>query len=472
MVRNVLTWLNEKGLIGTKDFYRKVLSLALPIMAQNIVTNFVNLVNNLMVGKLGTEELSGVAISNQLIFVYSMSISGILAGAGLFTAQFVGRNDEEGVRNTFRYKLFFSGLITLLLIILFYCFGNSLIGTFLNKNSATSAIGLTDIIAKKYLNIMLIGLIPFAVTQVYASTLRETGYVIMPVIASFVAVILNTILNYVLIYGKFGIPELGTSGAAISTVISRIVECSILIFGVWKGKDVHVFIKKSYLFWKLPEDLLKRILLKGIPTFISILSWSVGVTILVQAYSVRGLDAIAAYNIASTVNGIFTNVFGALGVTLLIVVGQLLGAGQMEYARDVNKKIIAFAIVVCIVIAVIMSLVAPLISKGYNTSEDVKRQANYVMWIMASILPCCGFTNCASSTLRAGGLTTLGFILDGMYALCISAPMAVILSRYTNISFVSLFFICQYLEVIKAAIQFYFVKKGDWLQNVVNSGAI
>ena len=218
----------RKKLIGDKSFYKMVLTVTIPIIIQNGITNFVSLLDNIMVGQVGTEQMSGVAVANQLLFVFNICIFGAISGAGIFGAQFYGNRNYEGVRNAFRFKLLFCAGLVLLGILIFSAGGESLISLYLNEEGTSGDAARTLSYGRSYLLCMLAGLIPYALAQVYSSTLREAGETVLPMKAGIAAVLVNLVLNYILIYGKFGAPALGVVGAAIATVISRYVECLIV----------------------------------------------------------------------------------------------------------------------------------------------------------------------------------------------------------------------------------------------------
>ena len=219
----------KKKFIGDRKFYGMVLALEVPIMIQNGITNFVSMLDNIMVGQIGTEQMSGVAIVNQLIFVYNLCIFGGLSGAGIFTAQYFGQKDEEGIRHTFRYKLWMAMILTVLTILLFLGAGEALIQLYLKGGSDGGNLQSTLYYGKKYLNVMLLGLPGFMMVQVYSSTLRECGETVLPMKAGVAAVFVNLALNYLLIYGKFGFPALGVVGAGLATVLSRYLEAAIVL---------------------------------------------------------------------------------------------------------------------------------------------------------------------------------------------------------------------------------------------------
>ena len=193
----------RKKFIGDKQFYKMVLAIAIPIMIQNGITNFVSLLDNIMVGQIGTEQMSGVAIVNQLIFVYNLCIFGGVSGAGIFTAQYFGQKDDEGIRHTFRFKLWVSAILTALVIVIFIIGGESLIQIYLNGSSDGGDLAAALRYGRQYMLVMLCGLPAFMMVQTYASTLRECGETMVPMKAGVTAVLVNLVFNYLLIYGKF-----------------------------------------------------------------------------------------------------------------------------------------------------------------------------------------------------------------------------------------------------------------------------
>ncbi|MFA6935209.1 MAG: MATE family efflux transporter, partial [Sphaerochaetaceae bacterium] len=323
---------------GTKAFYKMLLAVAIPIMVQQGFTNFVSMLDNIMVGRVGTEQMSGVAIVNQIIFVYNLCLFGGLSGVGIFTAQFFGKGDKEGIRNAFRFKLMLGFGLTALAIAALSIFSEPLIIQFLHDTGDGGSLEATLAYGRQYMSVMLLGLPAFMMVQVYSSTLRECGETIIPMKSGIAAVLVNLVFNYLLIYGKLGFPQLGVTGAAIATVMSRYVEAAIVM--VWTHR--HKFVVGVYRSMKVPKQLAKRIIRTGFPLLLNETLWSAGVAILTQCYSTRGLNAVAAYNISNTLTTLFNVVFIAMGNSVGIIVGRLLGCGRMDEAVETNRKIIFF----------------------------------------------------------------------------------------------------------------------------------
>ena len=456
-----------KNLIGTKEFYQKVLFIAMPIILQNGITNFVGLLDNIMVGQVGTDQMSGVAIINQLLFVFNLSIFGGLSGAGIFTAQYYGKGSTEGVRDTFRFKFIISILITVIGVLILFLGDKALIGMFLHDGSSTGNADETLRYGMDYLRVMLIGLIPFAISSVYTSTLRETGETLLPMKAGIAAVIVNISLNYVLIFGKLGLPALGGVGAAIATVIARFAECGIVIVWTHTHKDKNPFIVGAYKSMKIPKSLVKSILVKGSPLMLNEFMWAAGMTMLTQCYSTRGLATVAALNISNTINNVFNVIYIALGSTVAIIIGQLLGAGKMEEAKKESSQLIAFSVASCIVVGVMLSFIAPVFPQLYNTTDEVKELAKNLIYVVALMMPVNAFLNSTYFTIRSGGKTVITFLFDSVFVCCISFPVAIVFAHYTNVPIVLMYILVQSLDLIKCVVGFILVKKGVWLQKMV-----
>ena len=457
----------KKKFIGDKAFYKMVLAVAVPIMVQNGITNFVGLLDNIMVGQVGTEQMSGVAIVNQLMMVYYLCVFGGLAGAGIFTAQYFGQGDNEGIRHTFRYKFWMALILTAGAAALFLTAGESLIQMYLNGSSDGGDLEAALLHGKNYLRVMLLGLPAFMMVQVYVSTLRECGETVVPMKAGIAAVAVNLCLNYLLIYGKMGLPPLGVVGAAIATVVSRYVEASIVMIWTHIHKEKNPYIAGMYRTLKVPFALAGRFFVKGAPLLVNETLWSAGMAMLTQCYSVRGLSVIAGLNIANTINNMFNVVFIALGDAVAIIVGQLLGAGKMKEARDTDNKIIAFSVISCIGVAVFMVFIAPLFPQLYKTTDEVKAVAVQFIIAQAIFMPQAAFMHATYFTLRSGGKTIVTFLFDSVFVWCVSVPVAYLLSRLTPVPVILIFAMVQAADWIKCIIGFILVKKGVWLQNIV-----
>ena len=453
--------------IGDKAFYKMVVLVAVPIIIQNGITNFVGLLDNIMVGRVGTEQMSGVAIVNQLLLIYNLSIFGAISGAGIFGTQFFGCKDYKGVRHIFRFKMYACLLITFIGAGILFFWGEDLIRLYLHDEGGGQSLEAALSYGKQYLLVMIFGLLPFGVEQVYTSTLRECGETVVPMKAGVAAVLINGVLNFVLIFGYLGFPKLGVVGAALATCIARYVQAAIVIVWTHTHMEKVPYMVGVYNSPLIPLELTKKVIFRGFPLMVNEILWAAGMAMLMQCYSIRGLDAVAAMNISSTISNLFNIVFLAMGNAISIIVGQLLGAGKMEEARDTDTKLVTLSVMSCVVLGALLVWAAPLFPKLYNTSEEVKILAASFMRIAAICMPMHGFIHASYFTLRSGGKTFITFLFDSAYMWCINIPVAYLLSRFTDMDIVPLYFLCQMADMIKCVIGFILIKKGIWLNNLV-----
>ena len=243
--------------IGDKAFYRTVIIILLPLVIQQGITSAVNLLDNLMVGSLGEESLSAVGVVNQILMVFNLTMFGGLSGVSIFGAQFAGKGDVDGMRQSFRAKLYFGMAVVVIGLALLWGFGEQFIGIFLagETDAARRALALSE--GLDYLNIMLFGLFPFMLVQAYAGSMREMGKTVATMVGSVIAILTNLVLNFLLIYPVreltvFGVTftmwgaGMGVRGAALATVIARFVEMFFVLIYAHLHQQRYIFLKGAF----------------------------------------------------------------------------------------------------------------------------------------------------------------------------------------------------------------------------------
>lgn len=461
-----------RRLIGSRAFYAMVIGVVLPIIIQNAFTNFVSLLDNLMVGRIGTEQMSGVAIANQLIFVYNLAIFGAISGASIFAAQYHGAGNHEGVRASFRYKLYICTFISAAAIVLFAAAGSQLILRYLSDTSDPARAAATLDYARQYLRIMLFGLIPFALTQCYASTLRETGETRMPMTAGIIAVLVNLVFNYLLIYGKLGFPCLGVRGAAYATILSRYAELVIIAVYTHTHKNRHRFAEGLYSTMRIPADIVRRIILKGLPLLVNEPLWALSMAVLNRIYSLRGLDVVAAMNISSTVTNLFSVVFLSMGSASSIIIGQALGADETETAKDYASKLLAFSVFLAVIVLGVLVSLSGVIPLLYNTTESVHMLASKIILIGSFVMPLWSLINTAYFIIRSGGNTIVTFLFDSVFSWAVYIPLALALVHLTDLKIQYIYLCVQSTDLLKSTIGVILVQKGVWINKIVSDHTV
>ena len=457
----------RERMFGDRDFYAQMVAVVVPIIIQNTVSNVVSLLDNVMVGRVGTLQMSAVAIVNQLLFVFNLCIFGGLAGAGIFATQYAGAHDDKGVRDCFRVKWMIALSMLACALVVLIAFPKRLIGMYLAQETAQADAAATLGFGMEYLTVMLWGLLPFGVSQVYASILREVGETRLPMFASVAAILVNLVFNYFLIFGKCGFPELGVTGAAIATVLSRYVETAIIVVYTHMKSHHFGFIRGAYRSLRVPKPLMISILRRGTPLLVNEFLWSSGMAVLLQCYSVRGLDVVAACNIATTVSNLFKVVFLSMGNAVAIMVGQALGANDIERAKNCTWRLMTLSVGSNLIMATLLALFAPAIPNIYNTEPHVRQIATQLIYVVAVMMPAYSFSHCCYFTLRSGGKTIITFLFDSVFTWCVNVPAAWLLAYKTGLGIVPLYFGVQALEMVKVVVGFVLVKKGVWIHNIV-----
>lgn len=458
-----------KKFIGSKAFYASVVALILPMMVQQGITQFVNLLDNVMVGRLGTQPMSGVAIVNQIVFIFNLTIFGGLSGASIFGAQFFGKGDREGVRSTFRFRLLFGAVVVVLGMAVFLAWGEDLFSLYLDENASTPAeLTATLNYAKEYTAIIIWGFFPFMIVQCYSSVLRDAGETVGPMVSSMIAIFVNLIGNYLLIYGSFGFPKLGVAGAALATVIARWSEMAYLVFYAHRRKKKFTFLQGAYRSFRIPLPLVRQIAVTGTPLLLNEVFWSIGTAMVSMCYATRGLTAVAATNINSTVWNLFAIVMAAMGNAIGILSGQLLGAGDIQGAKDTVRKLLFFSVAVNLLIGGAIVAVSPLIPFIYNTEAVVRQTATHLLIISGSFLPLSAFTQGSYFTIRSGGKTFITFLFDCVYTWVVCLPIAFLLSSFTSLPLEWVFLCVQAADILKAVIGAVMLKSGIWANNMVS----
>ena len=456
------------SLIGDKNFYRNVLIIALPIIFQNLITNLVSMLDNVMVGQLSTAQIGAVNIvNNNLLFILNVCMFGGSAGAGIFTTQFYGSQDQDGIRYTVRFKLLVCVMLAVVGAGIFLFGSDPLIGLYLQGEGEAQLRAETLFYGREYLFIMLLGVFPFAITNAYASTLRECGQPMVPMVAGIVAMGVNLVGNYILIFGHFGAPQMGVAGAAVATVASRYVETAIVVIWTHKNKAKNPYIVGLYRSFKIPGKLFKSVVVKGMPLLVNEAAYTVGMAFLNQCYSTCGLDVVPALSISTTIYNLMAVVFRSLGNTVGIIMGQKMGAGtdpDTVYAD--NQKLNALCVVAGVAFGGVTVLLSGAFPQLFNTSDSVRTLARDLIVISAVMMPLQAYIFPVYFTLRAGGKTIVTFLFDSGAIWLLMLPIAFIGTRFMAGSILVIFTLCNAMDLFKCFIGYYFLRRRDWIQNL------
>lgn len=446
-----------KEFIGDRQFYRKLLTVTLPLVVQQLITSSVQLVDNVMVGRLGESSIASVSVVNQLFFIVILITFGIMGGAGIYSAQYYGSKDFEKLRQTFRFKILAAMLVGILSFTVFTLFGHTLIGVFSDQED-TVAGGLD------YLRVVRFSILPWVLSVAIANTFRETGVTRPLLYVSLIAILVNTTLNFLLIFGLFGFPRLGIVGAAIATLIARVLELTLtIVLLIRKGKTFSTKLKEIFHVNRL---VLSGILLMALPLTLNEGLWSLGQTTFLHAYSTRGDSALAAMNITNAISQIVFITFGAIATGVAVLVGNTLGEGALDEAKANAKKLIAVSVAFAALMGSILFLLSFFVIDLYDITAFTKRTASFNIRINAFFIPVYSFNMALYFILRSGGDMRSTLMMDSGYMWIVMVPVAIVLAYATSLPVTIMFLIVQSLDIPKLFFALNRYRKGYWIRNL------
>jgi len=446
-----------KSLVGDRSFYKHVIAVAAPLVLQQLITTSVQLVDNLMVGSLGQPAMNSVSIVNQLYFIVILITFGAMGGAGVFSAQYFGSKNFEKLKQTFRFKIIIGFIIAFTSFIIFTFFGESLLGLF-TDDPITVKGGL------QYLNIAKWSAFPWIISVAISNTFRETGITKPLLKISLVAIATNTILNFILIFGLLGFPALGVLGAALATLISRIVEMTLSVILLEKrGSAFNTRLRKLF---NIDKKMLILIIVMALPLTLNEALWSTGQTAFYYAYSRRGENALSGIVITGAISQLVFVTFGGISTAIAVLVGNTLGNNQLQQAKDNAKKLIAFSVFIAIIAGMVLFILSFFIPDLYTATKEAKSIASFNIRVNALFIPIYSFNVALYFTLRAGGDTKSTFLMDAMYMWILPVPTALILSYFTSLPVIYMFLFVQMLDIPKMIFGLSRYRKGHWIKNL------
>jgi putative MATE family efflux protein len=446
-----------KKFLGNKVFYMTTLSIALPIMAQQFVTSFVNLIDNIMIGSVGSLALTSVTVANRVYLIFNSTMFGICGAAGIFIAQYYGAKKYQNCQKILNINLSCGLLVAGLFVVALMTVPRQLMEIF-SSNPAVIEESL------RYIQFAVLTYIPFAMSFSIMMAMRAVGINKIQLIVGLITVVTNTSLNYLLIFGNFGFPTLGVQGAAIATAIARFLELGIYLIILKRHKHFFTFSLRNL--FHLDTSLIRSMIRKAIPLTANEILFSLGLAMIFLSYMRCDESLISAISVVDTVMQIAYIVFGGLSSAISILIGNRLGANQIEEAKANAYKLLAFGVMIGLTISIIFIGVAPLIASFYNVEDMIKETIVMLLRIKSLLLPIYVYNVCVFFTLRAGGDTFSTMLMDSGFLWCAGVLLSTVLSIFTNLSLVQLFAIVEACDLLKLFVATYFFKKGRWAKNM------
>jgi putative MATE family efflux protein len=453
-----------KNKIGPFSFYREALSIALPVMLQQLIMSMVSLIDNFMVAGLGDISMASVNVANQLNFVFLVIINTVSSAGGIYLAQFSGAGDAEGMKHAYRFKVLFGLAAASLYFALCWLIPDKMIAMMTMGNAAQEAIIRTG---SGYLRLSSFTLVPIALSAAIGSSFRETGRPRIPLYISAAATLVNTAGNWLLIYGNLGAPRLEVSGAAIATIIARIFEVSTFLAYVHL-RPVPFFAAFTGIL-KINRRLIGTILSKSGMLFLSEASWISSETIVTALYNGRGgAEVVAGMAAGWTIANIFFLIFGGIWTASAVIIGGTLGAGRLEEARRRAEWIKSGAVVAGVIIgaagALASTLLIPVVFS--NLTATARGISLGLIYVILAYLPLWSLLNAQFAISRSGGDTALGMYADVSVNTLLFVPGAFLLALCTPLDPVPMFAILKVSDIAKYLVARHFLKKERWVRNL------
>lgn len=448
-------------MITDRSYYAALFRIALPIIAQNFVSSLLNVIDVTMIGQLGEVSIAAVGLANQVFFLMILMLFGAYSGVGVFTAQFWGKRDVTSIRKVLGIGLMIGLTGSLLFTVLALGVPGTVLG-FYTEDPAVTALGTN------YLRIVGWSYCITAVTFAYASVLRSTGHVRVPMVVSICALSLKTLLNYGLILGHFGLPALGVEGAAVATLTARLVEMAALLTVVyWRKLPPAARISEMTAF---SREFLGRVLKTSLPVLFNEMLWSLGTTTYNMVYGRIGTEAIAAVNVAASIEGLAFVLFMGIADATGILIGNRIGAGDDAYAFTAARQSLLLTTGAAILVGLVIVAVSQPVLGFYNMSEQAALNARNILRVMGLAL-WIRTTNLVVfiGVLRAGGDTRFCLALDAGSVWLVGVPLAILGGLVLRLPVYQVYLMVIAEEAVKLIIGFWRFLSRRWINNLVQA---
>ncbi len=453
---------------GSLAFYKKALFIALPVMAQMLIQNLVSLIDNFMVSDLGDIKMSGVNISGQIIFVFMVFLNTICMAGGIFLTQFSGAKDKHGMKQSFCFKIWTGIFVASLFAFSCFVIPRNVLSLMVNGNSQAEIILDEGV---KYMRIIGFMSLPWIISAMVSSSLRDIGDVKAPLIISIIATFVNTFFNWLLIYGNLGCPRLEVQGAAIATVIARTVEAVLFVgYMIKKRPD---FTASFHDLFHVSFKLFGEIFKKAWMIMLSEMVWAIAETITTALYNGRGgADVVSGMSASFAISNLFFIAFSGIITSTGVIIGKDLGRGELDVARQEKVWLLNGAKIFGLFftgVGLLCVCLVPVVFRNLSAhSQSICRQ---MVFVMALYMPLWVYINGQFAVSRAGGDTMMGIMVDGIGNTFIVIPGIFLMAKLTPIGPVMMYAIIKAVEIPKIIIAHFWLKKEKWLKNLAEENA-
>ncbi|MGL5576385.1 MAG: MATE family efflux transporter [Sarcina sp.] len=449
-----------KVFFSDEKFFKTLFILALPIIIQNLLMSSLSMADTMMVGALGDVSVAAVGIGNQVNFLVQLFMFGIVGGSSIFISQFWGKKDKHNIKKAVGLSIVSSAVIggigTIIVL-----FGSS----FIAKIFSDDLIVINQVVT--YLKVMSFSYIVNAITIGLAFSLRSIEDSKSPMVVSAIAVFINVMLNYCLIFGEFGMPQLGVKGAAIATVIARYLEASLLILIASKNE---VFKGKFSEFFEFDFEFSKEVYKAIVPVLLNDICWGIGNFLYSVAYGQIGTEAMASVQICTNVQNIFMVLGMSMSSAALVMIGNQIGADEEKVAKDYGTKFVILSCLTGIVVGITLIISSSSIVGLFNVSTDVKMYSVLILNIFSILAPI-RMMNLVIivGVLRGGGDAGYALKAEAIPMWLIGVPLAFTGALVLNLEVHYVVMLVSLEEIVKLILSVRRLKSGKWIRSLIKN---
>lgn len=452
---------NMRTSFKNKDFFKVMMSIALPITLQNLIASSVNMLDTLMITSLGNESLAAVGLANQVFFFYSVTIFGVATGSSIFIAQFWGKKDTENIGKIMGISLAIVTLLGILFTLAALIVPEYIMKIFSN-DSEVIRLGVD------YLKIVSLSYIITGISFSYAVASRSIGQAKMPMVASMVSFTTNAVFNYLLIFGKLGLPQLGVKGAAYATVLARILEIALILYSIYSNKNNPLAQNiKAMTNWS--KDFIKKYFKTAYPVILNEAFWSLGTVLYSLAYAKIGTEAAAAVQILSTVQNIFMVMTRGLANACTVMVGNKIGAEEENEAIEYANSFMILSVALGLILGILLFISTDAILLFFRNITPGLHESSKKLLIVAAFF---FFVKSFNGTLivgvlRGGGDTKFSMVLEMGAVWLVGVPLAFLGALVFKLPVYYVSILVNMEEVVKAVIGIPRIISKKWVTNVI-----
>lgn len=460
-----------KKYIGDKAFYKMALAIIFPVVIQQLILSIAGYVDNLMISSFTQAAYTGVSTANRFMFLVNFFWIGLAAGISVFIAQYFGAKDKKKITGTIQLSLLIAIIFGVISMFVIHFAGPRVIRLFIPGSGNKELLAIDHGI--EYLKYIAAGAVVILLNFMVATIYRSIGKPKIPMYAGIVGIVVNMALNFVLIFGFLGAPALGAKGAAIATVISKVVELLILIV-IALFYDKEKYAAQVFRGFFIDNRLLRLYLQKGIPIVLNEMLWAVGVQILARLITGGNYDWLTAFNYSQNVTDLFFIYFAGLATGTAILVGNALGEGDFAKAKDTANKLIGITVIASLIAVILLVAASPLLLLILTPINEVYHLAYRLILVTSAFVVIYGFNAVIFFILRAGGDSMRAFLLDQLPTYLIGIPLAYLLHEMEPkwaLGLILIFAATRIVDVVKVVFAIYFYKQETWVRNLtVNNG--